>query len=286
MRKGAGISGLSRHTATTSSYATLSSSISASQVTSLESSLASFREALLTFSRKHRDDIRADPAFRHQFTKMCSVLGVDPLSGPTNGKSGGMGGGFWGGLGLGEWSYELCVQVVDVCVSTRAGNGGMIEMKDLIRRVGKMRGLPDTTNTTTTTTTTTNGNNSNSKSRSRNSGEGEITKEDVTRAIGLLSPLAGYSVIPIGGIEFVRSVPRELDTDQSALLVVAAKTGGKVSESRIKKELGWGDVRARQAMEDSVMREGLGWVDEQDTEWSVWLMPAVNFEGQDLTSGL
>lgn len=193
-----------------------------------------------------------------------------------------MGGGFWGGLGLGEWSYELCVQVVDVCVSTRAGNGGMIEMRDLIRRVGKMRGLPDTHNTNTTMT---NGN----KGRLRHTGkgEGEITKEDVTRAIGLLSPLAGYSVIPIGGIEFVRSVPRELDTDQSALLVVAAKTGGRLSESRIKKDLGWADVRARQAMEDSVMREGLGWVDEQDTEWSVWLMPAVNFEGQDLLgSGL
>ena len=278
MRKGAGISGLSRHTATTSSYATLSSSISASQVTSLESSLASFREALLTFSRQHRDDIRADPAFRHQFTKMCSVLGVDPLSGPTNGKSSGAAG-FWGGLGLGEWSYELCVQVVDVCVSTRAGNGGMIEMRDLIRRVGKMRGLPDVDSSSSTAAGT-----SVQKGRSRNTGE--ITKEDVTRAISLLSPLAGYSVIPIGGIEFVRSVPRELDTDQSALLVVAATTGGKLTESRIKRELGWGDVRARQAMEDSVMREGLGWVDEQDTEWSVWLMPAVNFEGQGLEGGL
>ena len=84
----------------------------------------------------------------------------------------------------------------------------------------------------------------------------------------------------------MRSVPRELDTDQSALLVVAGKTGGKLTESRIKRELGWGDVRARQAMEDSVLREGLGWVDEQDSEWSVWLMPAVNFEGQGQSSEL
>jgi ESCRT-II complex subunit VPS22 len=262
MRKGAGISGLSRHTAATSSYATLSTSISASQVTSLETSLASFREALLTFSRQHRDDIRADPAFRHQFTKMCSVLGVDPLSGPTSGR----GGGFWGGLGLGEWSYELCVQVVDVCVSTRAGNGGMIEMNDLIRRVGKMRGLSTGPSTTTV-----------------GKGKGEIiSREDVIQAIGLLKPLAGYSVVPVGGIDFVRSVPRELDTDQSALLVIAAKTGGRLTESHIRKELGWNDVRARQALEDSVMREGLGWVDEQDSERSVWLIASVEFEGQGL----
>lgn len=259
MRKGAGISGLSRHTATSSSYATLSSSISATQLTSLEASLASFREALLTFSRQHRADIRADPAFRHQFTRMCAVLGVDPLSGPTTASSKASGG-FWSGLGLGEWSYELCVQVVDVCVSTRAGNGGMIEMKDLIRRVGKMRGY--------------------------DTGAGEISKEDVNRAIGLLKPLAGYTVVPIGGIEFVRSVPRELDTDQSTLLVIAATTGGRLTETWIKREVGWTDVRARQALEDSVMREGLGWVDDQDSERSVWLMPAVTFEGQGIEGGL
>lgn len=192
---------------------------------------------------------------------MCFVLGVDPLSGPTGRGAGG----FWGGLGLGEWSYELCVQVVDVCVSTRAGNGGMIEMHDLIRRVGKMRGLENGPNTNI------------------GKGKGEvISREDVTRAIGLLKPLAGYSVVPIGGIDFVRSVQRELDTDQSALLVIAATTGGRLTESRVRRELGWNDVRARQALEDSVMREGLGWVDEQDSERSVWFIASVEFEGQGL----
>lgn len=278
MRKSAGISGLSRHTANTSSYASLSSSLSASQLTSLETSLASFREALLTFSRQHRDDIRADPAFRHQFTKMCSVLGVDPLSGPMTSKAGG---GFWGGLGLGEWSYELCVQVVDVCVSTRGGNGGMIEMKDLIKRVGKMRGLDTRQGVTSNLDTI-----SKSKTGKQKDKEQTISPEDIIRAIGLLTPLAGYSVISIGGVDFVRSVPRELDTDQSALLVIAATTGGRLTESRIRKSLGWNDVRARQALEDSVMREGLGWVDEQGSEKSVWLIAAVEFEGQGLSGEL
>jgi ESCRT-II complex subunit VPS22 len=143
----------------------------------------------------------------------------------------------------------------------------MIEMNDLIRRVGRMRGIP-----TDQTSAVTSG-----------KGKGEaISREDVTRAIGLLKPLAGYSIVPVGGIDFVRSVPRELDTDQSALLVIAATTGGRLTESRIRRELGWNDVRARQALDDSVMREGLGWVDEQDTERSVWSMPSVAFEGQSL----
>lgn len=275
MRKSAGISGLSRHTANTSSYASLSSSLSASQLTSLETSLASFREALLTFSRQHRDDIRADPAFRHQFTKMCSVLGVDPLSGPMTSKAGG---GFWGGLGLGEWSYELCVQVVDVCVSTRGGNGGMIEMNDLIKRVGKMRGLETTTPTSVSMTAKPTG-----KQKDK---EQTISREDITRAIGLLSPLAGYSVVSIGGVDFVRSVPRELDTDQSALLVIAATTGGRLTETHLRQSLGWNDVRARRAVEDSVMREGLGWVDDQGSQRAVWLIAAVEFEGQGLSGEL
>jgi ESCRT-II complex subunit VPS22 len=143
----------------------------------------------------------------------------------------------------------------------------MIEMNDLIKRVGKMRGLGSGPST----------------AAGGGKGKGEvISKEDVIQAIGLLKPLAGYSVVPIGGVDFVRSVARELDTDQSALLIIAATTGGRLTESRIRRELGWGDVRARQALEDSVMREGLGWVDEQDSERSVWLIASVEFEGQGL----
>jgi hypothetical protein len=37
-------------------------------------------------------------------------------------------------------------------------------------------------------------------------------------------------------------------------------------------------VRARQALEDAVMREGIAWVDEQeDGEWGVWVVAAVEF---------
>jgi ESCRT-II complex subunit VPS22 len=116
--------------------------------------------------------------------------------------------------------------------------------------------------------------------------EQTISREDITRAIGLLSPLAGYSVVSIGGVDFVRSVPRELDTDQSALLVIAATTGGRLTETNLRQSLGWNDVRARRALEDSVMREGLGWVDDQGPQRAVWLIAAVEFEGQGLSGEL
>ena len=255
MRKGAGISALSRHTATSTSYASLSSTISANQLSSLQSSLASFREALLSFAIAHRNDIRRDPAFRHQFQKMCSAIGVDPLSGSRGSARSTTGGpGVWWteALGLGEWEYEVAVQVVDVCISTRERNGGMIEIGEMTRRVDKMRG-----------------------------GNSEVTNEDIYRAIDLLRPLgAGYTIQPIGGSVYVRSVPRQLDTDQSWLLVLAASSGGRLTSRTVRQGTGWSDVRARTALEDCIMREGLGWVDEQaeDGERVVWLLAAVEMD--------
>ena len=268
MRKGAGISALSRHTATNTSYAALSNTISTTQLTSLQSSLSSFRDALQTFAQAHRGDIRRDPAFRHQFQKMCAAIGVDPLSGgrssASGSGSGGKGAGGWWTevLGLGEWEYEVAVQVVDVCVSTRERNGGMIEVNELVRRVDKMRG-----------------GGSGSGSNSGNSCT-IVTAEDVLRAIDLLRPLhAGYTIHPIGSTVYIRSVPRELDTDQSLLLVLAADFGGRLTISTIRRSTAWSDVRARTALEDAVLREGLGWVDEQaeSGESEVWMIAAVDF---------
>ncbi|KAI9636709.1 putative negative regulation of transcription by glucose-related protein [Dioszegia hungarica] len=258
MRKGAGISALSRHSQTASSYSTLSSSITASQLSTLESSLSSFKDHLLVFAREHRQDIRKDPAFRHQFQKMCAAIGVDPLAGGggPGGGGGGKGKGWWTEvLGLGEWQYELAVQVVDVCVSTKEGNGGMIAMPDLISRVERLRtgGRADT-------------------------GGAEVTEEDILRSLDLLKPLAaGYTTHSIAGTTFVRSVPKELDTDQSLLLVLASDAGGRLTERGVMQTTGWSNVRARTVLEDCVMREGLGWVDEQGDERCVWVIAAVDF---------
>lgn len=249
MKKGAGISALSRHTATTSSYSALSTPITQTQFTSLQTSLHSFRFALTSFASAHRSDIRKDPAFRHQFQKMCATLGVDPLAGGAPAKAGA----WWTEvLGLGEWQYELAVQVVDVCVSTRERNGGMIEIEELACRVVRMRG------------------------------GGDITREDILSSLELLRPLhAGYSVYPVGGSLFVRSIPRELDTDQSLLLVVAADSGGRLTEGLVQSKTGWNAVRCRTVLDECVMREGLGWVDAQGADREVWLIAAVDFGERD-----
>ncbi|KAI0783722.1 winged helix DNA-binding domain-containing protein [Abortiporus biennis] len=124
---GVGLAAFERQQQSQRSFAELSSEISQGQVDHLHAQLAQFRSALLHFASTHRDSIRKDPNFRHAFQQMCATIGVDPLAGPRKG-------GWWAEmLGLGDWQYELGVQIVDVCVSTRERNGGLIEMKELVR---------------------------------------------------------------------------------------------------------------------------------------------------------
>ena len=62
---------------------------------------------------------------------MCAKIGVDPLASNK---------GVWAQLGVSQFYTELSVQIVDVCLSTRALNGGLLEVDDLISYVKVMKG--------------------------------------------------------------------------------------------------------------------------------------------------
>ncbi|KAG6840701.1 hypothetical protein C0991_004945 [Blastosporella zonata] len=246
-RGGVGLAAFDRQEQSKRSFAQLSSAISQSQVDHLHAQLAHFRTALSRFASTHRDSIKNDPHFRHAFQQMCSSIGVDPLAGPRKG-------GWWAELlGLGDWQYELGVQIVDVCVSTRERNGGLIEMLELVRLVSKLRGVQG----------------------------GEITEDDVIRSIKTLQPLgAGYQVVEIGGQKMVRSVVKELDEDQSAVLAIAQLEGGRVVEDLLVQRKGWARERARAALENMVHRDGLCWLDDQDEQCgrAYWVPSAMQWD--------
>ena len=141
-------------------------------------------------------------------------------------------------------------------------------MPDLLARVERMRGIIPSDALVT----------------GKGNQEGRITSNDIIAALHLLKPLgAGYAVLEIGGITYIRSVPKELDTDQSMLLVLASDTGGRLYPSEVADKTGWSVLRANTALDDAVMREGIAWVDEQDEGGMaiggrvVWIMPAVDF---------
>lgn len=241
MRRGVGLAAFDRQEQSKRSFAELSSELSQLQVEGLQSQLNQFRTALTGFAQTHRDTIKNDPTFRHAFQQMCSSIGVDPLAGPRKG-------GWWAELlGLGDWQYELGVQVVDVCVSTRERNGGLIEMSELVRLVSKLRGV----------------------------GGGEITEDDIARSIKTLQPLgSGYQVVEIGGVKMVRSVVKELDEDQTTILGIAREEGGRVVEEHLIHRKGWTRDRARAALEHMLLRDGLCWLDAQDESGRAYWVPS------------
>ncbi|KAF8162964.1 EAP30/Vps36 family-domain-containing protein [Crassisporium funariophilum] len=246
-RRGVGLAAFDRQEQSKRSFAQLSSQLSQSQVENLHSQLNQFRTALAHFASTHRESIKNDPSFRHAFQQMCSSIGVDPLAGPRKG-------GWWAELlGLGDWQYELGVQIVDVCVSTRERNGGLIEMSELLRLVSKLRGVE---------------------------GDG-ITEDDVVRSIKTLQPLgAGYQVVEIGGIQMVRSVVKALDEDQTVILAIAREEGGRIVDELLINRKGWTRERARAALENMLLRDGLCWLDEQDerTGRAYWVPSAMQWD--------
>jgi len=188
---------------------------------------------------------------------MCASVGVDPLA---SGK------GFWSEmLGVGDFYYELGVQIVEICMATTPRNGGLMPLEELRERLSKAR------------------------SRKGGAGEVEISMDDLQRAIKKLKVLGnGFTVIPIsgggnngknGGGEtrfLVQSVPGELSTDHTSVLATAEEGGGSVGVQQLVKTLGWEVDRAQRAL-DHLVKEGLAWVDDQGKQTLYWF-PAL-FKG-------
>ncbi|KDN45948.1 winged helix DNA-binding domain-containing protein [Tilletiaria anomala UBC 951] len=280
MRRGPGIAALDRSAYSSAQYSLLGDSLTNLQLTELRSQLDTFANALRSFASSHRNDIRRDPAFRHAFQKMCVSIGVDPLAGAPSSASGassrggaaGKMAGLWNNLlGLGDWQYELGIQVVDVCISTRHLNGGLIEMQDMINRVTLLRTGKSVT----------------VRSTDESSKEALISEEDVIRSVKTLQPLgAGYEVVTIGAKRFVRSVPKELDTDSTVILAILSATNSRAlrdvqgipyitldslmppNSTLVAPGLGaggksaWTEERAIAALQDMSSKSGMLWVDE------------------------
>lgn len=84
-----------------------------------------------------------------------------------------------------------------------------------------------------------------------------------------LEPLgSSYSVPKIGAKVYIRSVPKELSTDQSEV-VSAAQLLGYVKLSMLMANLRWPRARAKTAVDDLVAASML-WVDKQAEEWEYW----------------
>lgn len=291
MRRHVGLSSLSQQTTANAAYSSLSSTLSEHQLSTLQAQLATFQGALRTFATKHRAKILSDPVFRTHFADMCNKLGVDPLG------SGGRKG-VWDYLGVGEWTYALAVQVVDVCLSSRERNGGLMELDEVVRGVTRLRGGPaPTPGSGSSSSNSRKGANAAKESASyaTTSSSSSVTAQDVSRAINALQPLGcGYSIIDLGhGKKMVRSVAAEFDTDSLTLLEAASDSGlGHLTISSLRSFTagrsvggssvptgGWTVQRAVNALERALLNEGLVWMDDQEAgEVQYWIPSLFDFQ--------
>ncbi len=116
-----------------------------------------------------------------------------------------------------------------------------------------------------------------------------ITESDVNHALKAVAVLGnGFRVVTIGHRKYILSVPQELQKDNVDLLAIAATSSsftsssssspptpsspsssrsrprGVIVPSNVCKEHGWSADRVQRAL-DSLMRDGMCWVDKQTT---------------------
>ncbi|KAI4306080.1 hypothetical protein L6164_029389 [Bauhinia variegata] len=225
MRRRPGIGGLQTAAAARDQYRLLGENVAKIRTDLMKEQLDTFRSQLEEFARKHKNDIRKNPAFRSQFHEMCAKVGVDPLASNK---------GFWAELlGIGDFYYELGVQIVDICLSTRPLNGGLINLQELCSLLRQRR----------------------------KSDRGAVSEDDCLRAISKLKVLgSGFEVISVGKKKLVRSVPTELNKDHNEILELA-QAQGFVTVDEVERRLSWTSGRAIDAL-DTLLDEGLAMIDD------------------------
>jgi ESCRT-II complex subunit VPS22 len=141
-----------------------------------------------------------------------------------------------------DFYFNLGIRIVEVCRETRAENGGLISITDLMQHIQRGRGI----------------------------GSGMVvTPDDIARAVEALAPLGScFSIMRIGHGTLIRSVARELNGDQATVLE-AIQVLGYVTVGMLQVNLGWERARGVAVVED-LMAASLVWVDTQAGENEYW----------------
>lgn len=147
---------------------------------------------------------------------------------------------------MGDFYFELSIQIVEICLALAESTGGMLEISELKERL--------------------------IRSRRQKAKQQEITTEDILLATKKLKIFGNsFQVHSLGkNRHIIQSIPGELSLQETKALTVAAdQENGFVTKSLLMKELGWNEMRTQQAI-DKLISEGLVWVDEQSEEPSFW----------------
>ncbi|KFM58339.1 Vacuolar-sorting protein SNF8, partial [Stegodyphus mimosarum] len=237
-RRVGGVGAIQKHQLAQTRFKDKGSEIADDQLQQMTKQMETFRTNLQEFAGKYKNKIKKNPQFRQQFQEMCAAAGVDPLASSK---------GFWANmLGVGDFYYELGVQIIEVCLATRHRNGGLLNLEELRQLLIKSRGAIQK--------------------------QEDIGYDDVLRAIDKLKILGeGFRTITCGSVKdyIVQCVPAELSVDHTKIIQKAGTTG-YVTISALMQDFAWEQLRAEAALTD-LIKEGLVWIDSQfEGEPSYW----------------
>lgn len=268
-RRGVGLGAFANRNQTSQSYATHGANLRSTHLASLQTQLSVFQSLLHTFALEHSSNIKSNPTFRAEFARMCNTIGVDPLAASNvkrkNGRRGvGEGGSFWTqimGGDMNDFYFEVAVRVVELCRDTRSENGGLLGVEECRKRVGKGKAI---------------GSGLEVAEYDRSfphivdvANQNYFDRDDILRAVKSLEPLgSGFSIVRVGSKQYIRSVPKELNTDQATVLEVI-QVLGFVSVSMLRLNLNWEKARAQTVIDD-LLADGLVWLDAQGPEKEYW----------------
>eukprot|EP00484_Ammonia_sp_Unknown_P023652 CAMPEP_0197027536 /NCGR_PEP_ID=MMETSP1384-20130603/7434_1 /TAXON_ID=29189 /ORGANISM="Ammonia sp." /LENGTH=242 /DNA_ID=CAMNT_0042456397 /DNA_START=40 /DNA_END=768 /DNA_ORIENTATION=- len=238
MRRKAGIRGIKQRQQQNHAIQQKGDELQAAKLEEMKKSMTKFQSELEKFARKHKKEINKDPAFRGQFNQMCMKIGVDPLASNK---------GFWSDmLGIGDFYYELSVQIIEVCLKTRNMNGGLIEINELCQLIKAKR------------------------KKQANA----ISIDDIKCAISKVKGLGnGFSVITIGRREMVKSVPMEFNRDHTTVLS-HCQQNACATITQLERKTNWTRQRVEQTL-NMMLNEGVAWIDKQGGDEVVYWFPSL-----------
>lgn len=228
MRRGVGIGAINKQQLKQAKFAETANQIAENQIEKLTQQMEVFKKNLEEFAFKYKNEIKNNPQFRKQFQDMCANIGVDPLASSK---------GFWSELlGVGDFYYELAVQISEICNAYQERTGGLLYLDFIIEKLKKMRGRYAQ----------------------------EISQDDCIRAIKKLHSFGNsYTLINMKNDRFmVQSLPDELNLDHTKILQLAEVKNGSLNVDEINDLLGWDAYRIDNVIE-FMIKEGIIWIDAQ-----------------------
>jgi ESCRT-II complex subunit VPS22 len=147
-------------------------------------------------------------------------------------------------LGIGDFYYDLGLRIIRQCIKTRAVNGGIMKVDDIVHRINA----------------------------STAKGGAVVSCDDVKRAVLKLSVLDKcFRVIDLGE-PYVMSVPLELSMDHQAIIAVASSYS-YACFSLLEAMHGWTTERFDTAI-SFLLQEEVVWVDDNNGSEKRYMMPS------------